>query len=601
MEQLSRYLPYRNKGRNVELTKRNTVATRTKSHNYGIVFTSKPVVVGQVQMLKVTVTEKEGGWAGGMQIGFTGENPENSTLTQLTYLRWREDHKHLLNISGRTLYYKDKKHCKLDFNTDDFVEGDSLGMLLTLKKEVHWFVSGVWRGSVRVKDYPLDTPMWGVVSVYTLCKQVKAEICTVSRNPDSERRLREMGLAQDATPKAVGTQSLFARLGFRSTKSQNDVTKTVSTPLVEDIQLQLTRANELLIQSRSDIQELQREVAEKVQENTQLQQQLTLANEQWARSNEQLTYANNQRKISDTENQQLIGTLRGQVDVLQRRVVSLSATNHNSHPQEVEFWQVSPQEVSIREDEILGRGAWGYVAKGTFRGTTVAVKRMYPEILRQTTVDRIRREIRTMAQIRHPNLVLFVAAVLNEQTGPMIVTELLDTSLRSAYQDNRVGPNKRRIFGDISSALVYLHRQREPIIHRDVSSANVLLLSLPNNKWVAKLSDFGSANLARDATTPGEGAILYTAPEAFPQSPYSPQLPPQQTTKIDVYSFGVLACEVVTRTFPKSELFVRLLSSMEGVWRELHPLITSCVSHSPQDRPSMDTVLHHIKQLDSEP
>ncbi len=330
------------------------------------------------------------------------------------------------------------------------------------------------------------------------------------------------------------------------------------------------------------------------EENTRLQQQLTHANEQ-------LTRSNNQRQRSDTENQQQKATLRGQVDVLQRRVASLSATNHTSHPQEVEFWQVSPEEVSIREDEILGRGAWGYVAKGTFRGTTVAVKRVYPEILRQTTVDRIRREIRTMAQIRHPNLVLFVAAVLNEQTGPMIVTELLDTSLRSAYQDNRVGPNKRRIFGDISSALVYLHRQREPVIHRDVSSANVLLHSLPNNRWLAKLSDFGSANLARDATTPGEGAILYTAPEAFPQSPYSPQPRPQQTTKIDVYSFGVLACEVVTRTFPKSELFLRLLSSMEGVWRELHPLITSCVSPSPQDRPSMDTVLHHIKQLDWEP
>ncbi len=231
----------------------------------------------------------------------------------------------------------------------------------------------------------------------------------------------------------------------------------------------------------------------------------------------------------------------------------------------------------------------------------MAVKRVYPEILRQTTLDRIRREIRTMAQIRHPNLVLFVAAVLNELTGPMIVTELLDTSLRSTYQDNRIGHNKRRIFGDISSALVYLHRQREPVIHRDVSSANVLLLSLPNNKWLAKLSDFVSANLARDATTPGKGAILYTAPEAFPQAPYSPRPQPQQTTKIDVYSFGVLACEVVTRTFPKSELFLRLLSSMEGVWPEFHPLITSCVSHSPQDRPSMNTVLQHIKQLDWEP
>ncbi len=409
-----------------------------------------------------------------------------------------------------------------------------------------------------------------------------------------------MGLV--TIPQAVGTQSYFARLrqGIGSTNSQDDTTKTVSTPLVENDQLQqqLTRANEQLTQIRSDVQQLRREMAEKSPENTQLLQQLTHANEQWARANEQLTHSNDQRQRSDTENQQQIATLRGQLDVLQQIVAT---ANRSSNPQEVEFWQVSAEDVSIRENEILGRGAWGYVAKGTFRGTTVAVKQVYPEILRQTTLDRIRREIRTMAQIRHPNLVLFVAAVLNEQTGPIIVTELLDISLRSAYDDNRVGPNKRRIFGDISSALVYLHRQREPIIHRDVSSANVLLLSLHNNKWLAKLSDFGSANLARYATTPGEGAILYTAPEAFPQAPYSAQPQPQQTTKIDVYSFGVLACEVVTRTLPESEKLLSLLSSIEGVWRELHPLITACVSHSPQDRPSMDTVLQHVKQLDWEP
>ena len=82
---------------------------------------------------------------------------------------------------------------------------------------------------------------------------------------------------------------------------------------------------------------------------------------------------------------------------------------------------------------ILGGGAWGYVAKGTFRGAPVAVKRVHPAILRMSTLERIRREIRTIAQIRHPNLVLFIAAVLSEQTGPMIVTELLDASLRSAY------------------------------------------------------------------------------------------------------------------------------------------------------------------------
>ena len=47
---------HRNKGKNVELTESNTVATRTESYGYGIVFTSKPVVVGQ--MLKVTMTER---------------------------------------------------------------------------------------------------------------------------------------------------------------------------------------------------------------------------------------------------------------------------------------------------------------------------------------------------------------------------------------------------------------------------------------------------------------------------------------------------------------------------------------------------------------
>ncbi len=81
-------------------------------------------------------------------------------------------------------------------------------------------------------------------------------------------------------------------------------------------------------------------------------------------------------------------------------------------------------------------------------------------------------------------------------------------------------------------------------------------------------------------------------------------LPPQSRAwagKDDVYSFGVLAsCEVVNARFLEAAVFLRLLLSMEGVWRELHPLITSCVSHSPQDRPSMDTVLHHIKQLNSE-
>jgi len=61
-------------------------------------------------------------------------------------------------------------------------------------------------------------------------------------------------------------------------------------------------------------------------------------------------------------------------------------------------------------------------------------------------VDCIHREISTMAQVCHLNLVLFIAAVLDDRTDPMIITEILDTSLRTAYEDNRLGSNKLRIF-----------------------------------------------------------------------------------------------------------------------------------------------------------
>ncbi len=200
-------------------------------------------------------------------------------------------------------------------------------------------------------------------------------------NPDGERTLKEMGVIQDARPQArpqaVGTQSFFTRLlGIRSlTNSQDGATKTVSTLRSGNVQFQ-----QQLKRSHSDVQQLQYLVEEKSPETSRLQQQLTHANRQ-------LTRANDQQQRSDTENQHLVGTLREQVGILQQRVASLSATNRSSNPHEVEYWQVSPEEVSVREDEILGRGAWGYVAKGKFRGTTVAVKRVYPEILPQTTLD----------------------------------------------------------------------------------------------------------------------------------------------------------------------------------------------------------------------
>ena len=176
-----------------------------------------------------------------------------------------------------------------------------------------------------------------------------------------------------------------------------------------------------------------------------------------------------------------------------------------------EFWEVPREQVICNEQKILGTGAWGFVVEGTFRGQRVAVKCLHDMIRSPRVVELMRKEIGIMAQVRHPNLVLLIAAVIDTENDPLIVTELLDISLRKAYEKKRLqGSSKLSIFRDIAAALNYLHLHHcGEIIHRDVSSSNVLLEAKPSNQWKAKLSDFGSAKLVMEAKTTAPGAFVY--------------------------------------------------------------------------------------------
>ena len=264
-------------------------------------------------------------------------------------------------------------------------------------------------------------------------------------------------------------------------------------------------------------------------------------------------------------------------------------------PQALELWELPREEVHI-SNTILGTGGWGYVARGTFQGQTVAVKCLHRGILSPQNEGRVRREISIMSQVRHPNLLLLIGAVLTvEGAGPLIVTELLDRSLRSAYEGGMLEErSKVPVLRDVASALAYLHSHHHtPIIHRDVSSANVLLeYTRPDIQWKAKLSDFGSANLSHLATTPAEGAAVYAAPEV------STDNRSRQTVKIDVYSFGVLMCEVCLCRFPPERRhFPSMLSDVRRTAPNMFPLARDCTSHTHQDRPGMREVLQRIDQL----
>ena len=263
------------------------------------------------------------------------------------------------------------------------------------------------------------------------------------------------------------------------------------------------------------------------------------------------------------------------------------------------YWKVPRDHVTVLE-KLIGGGAWGYVKEGRFRDQQVALKCVHELILNKQTMQQVYREICTMSQVHHPNLVLFIAAVLDDQGGPMIITELMDITLRKAYEGNLLKSGLDQcmgIFRDVASALCYLHELEEPIIHRDVSSNNVLLKAMVNGEWIAKLSDFGSANWVKEAFTQGVGALVYTAPEAFPvHRSHRVNLPPQ-TTKIDVYSYGILICEVALREFPDLATLHVMEAKLKTKNFSLYSLVMRCTENKPEQRPTMSTVLANLNDI----
>ena len=143
------------------------------------------------------------------------------------------------------------------------------------------------------------------------------------------------------------------------------------------------------------------------------------------------------------------------------------------------------------------------------------------------------------ARLRHPNLIQFIGATMEGEM--MIVMELMATSLRSQLEtDICFPPNTvKAISLDVACGLNYLHLIRpDPIVHRDISSANVLLEVIQLNQWRAKLTDYGSVNVVCQLHTQNPGSPAYSAPEASD--------PLLQSPKIDIYSFGELVLEMLT-------------------------------------------------------
>ena len=121
------------------------------------------------------------------------------------------------------------------------------------------------------------------------------------------------------------------------------------------------------------------------------------------------------------------------------------------------------------------KGGWGNVVEGKCCGCVVVVKQIRELILSNHNHSLFEREMNIASRCRHPCLLQFIGAT-NDEGSPLFVTELMETSLRALLKRPLSATEVSVISLDVTRALNYLHqKQLLPIIHRDISSANVLL------------------------------------------------------------------------------------------------------------------------------
>lgn len=284
------------------------------------------------------------------------------------------------------------------------------------------------------------------------------------------------------------------------------------------------------------------------------------------------------------------------------------------------------QHVELLKDQPLGRGSYGAVCKARCDELLCAAKVVHPTLFalddpnaQNIPLEKFQQECRLLCAVKHPNIVQYLGTWLEPGTQHLVLLmELCDESL-TRYLERSPRDVAYHIqvnfCHDIALALVYLHTNR--LIHRDLSSNNILLV--PGLK--AKITDFGMSrfmqvNSRLTPLTLCPGTQAYMAPETLDE-------PPQYTAKLDCFSLGVLAIQIITQKFPDPGARFQTISdprysdtisirvpvpeeerrkshvSIIDTSHPLLPLIKKCLSYNEEKRPTAVEVYRNLTELKS--
>ena len=258
-------------------------------------------------------------------------------------------------------------------------------------------------------------------------------------------------------------------------------------------------------------------------------------------------------------------------------------------------WQFDLSEITL--GHRIGAGAFGEVYEASWRRSRIAVKQLLCQRLTETARREFMQEMQLMSNLRHPHIVRFLGACLE----PLQMSILFELCASSVYTVLHVQRQQLQLeyalslIRQIALGIFYLHQCKDPVLHLDLKSANVLL----DEHGVAKVADFGLSHIKKETAviTARMGSPQWTAPEILRGQPHD--------ESADTYSFGVLLFEimaarlpyegvdtfqvvmgVITKMLPRPELpaecaFPQLLQElMRACWRE-----------EPAERPRFNAIL----------
>ena len=289
-------------------------------------------------------------------------------------------------------------------------------------------------------------------------------------------------------------------------------------------ELRETSLHEQLKKKEQLEETLRKQSTEMGQQLTNLCGQVQESKEQMRDVTQQMTIVQGQLQEKDEETANLqnqASALRQQLEEKHQEMNELETTLSTAQDELRELQRQQSPEWVISRDHIqltgrfLGEGGWARVVEGKYCGCSVAVKQMHKLILSPYNRNLFEREMDIASKCRYPCLLQFIGAT-NDEENPLFVTELMETSLRALLEQRALSEAEMSFISlDVARALNYLHqKQPSPIIHRDISSANVLLWR-QGEHWRGKVSDYGTANFMQQTMTVAPGAMIYSAPEAL--------------------------------------------------------------------------------------